>query len=173
MKIATTLRLAASCILISGGAMAAEGVGGENEKLMELRGTVVDVLCELTGRCPPNACQSARRLHGLKLADGRLIAIPKGPELFAGSQYDLAPLCGRTISVDGVLFENPKMPIYLVQGIKTDPAQAEFAVPDAFLKAWKAKNGEAEEWFRADPVVKDLLARNGPLGRIDLMPKPQ
>jgi hypothetical protein len=168
------LRLAAASLLIGGGAaIAAEGIGGENEKLLELRGTVVDVLCELTGRCPPGSCQSTRRLLGLKLADGRLIAVPKGPELFAGAQNDLAPLCGKTITVDGVLFENPKMPVYLVQGMKTDPAQPEFAAPDAFLKAWKAKNGEAEEWFRADPAVKELIGRNGPLGRSDLKPKPQ
>ncbi|MGL5114930.1 MAG: hypothetical protein ACRC7G_15075 [Beijerinckiaceae bacterium] len=166
------LASAAMLVVSAGSVLAADGIGGQNENIMVLQGTVVDVLCELTGRCSPAACASGQRQLGLKLGDGKLVLLAKGPEIFAGVQLDLAPHCGKNITVDGVMFENPKMLIYMVQGIKTDPAQAEFAVPDAFPKAWTAKNGPAEEWFRADPAVKDLIARNGPLGRIDLKPKP-
>lgn len=159
-------------LLLSATAHAAESIGGANEKPMELEGKVVDLVCELTGRCLP-ACGSGTRQMGLLLADGRLIAVPKAPVDFAGAAQDLAPLCGRTIRTDGLMFENPKMPLYQVQGIKLDPAATAFTPADAFIKAWTARNGKHEEWYRNDPVIKAQIDRTGPLGRPDLKPKPE
>jgi hypothetical protein len=152
---------------------AAEGIGGKNEKPLEVEGTVVDLLCEVAKRCAPN-CGEGKRQLGIKLSDGKVLVAAKNTDLFAGAVVDLAPLCGKKIKADGILFENPKMPIYMVQGIKTDPKAAEYTPVDGFGKAWAAKNGAAsDEWFRSDPVVKAQIAKTGPLGRIDLKPKAQ
>lgn len=163
---------ALAALLLAGPALAADSIGGANEKPVELEGKVVDLVCELTGKCLPG-CGAGRRQMGLLLANGRLVAVPKAPVDFAGAALDLAPLCGRTIRTDGLMFENPKMPVYQVQGIKADPAATAFALPDAFIRAWTAKNGPHDEWMRADPAVRAQIGRTGPLGRSDLKPKPQ
>ncbi len=151
---------------------AAEGIGAKNEKPLEIEGTVVDLLCEVAKRCAPK-CGEGKRQLGIKLSDGKLLVAAKNTDLFAGAVVDLAPLCGKVIKADGILFENPKMPIYMVQGIKTDPKAAEYSPVDGFGKAWVAKNGASDEWFRNDPAIKAQLAKSGPLGRIDLKPKAQ
>lgn len=150
--------------------LAAEGVGGKNEKPLEVEGKVVDLLCEVAGKCAPD-CGGGKRQLGLRRADGTLLVAAKNTDLFAGAVVDLSPLCGKTIKADGILFENPKMPIYMVQGIKTDPKAAEYTPVDGFVKAWTAKNGASDEWFRADPVIKGQISKTGPLGRPDLKPK--
>jgi hypothetical protein len=163
---------AALCGAPFSSAQAADSVGGQNEKPLVVTGEVVDLLCEVAKRCVAN-CGAGTRQLGIKQADGKLLVAAKNTDLFAGPQLDLAPLCGKTITADGLLFENPKMPIFMVQGIKTDPKAAEFTPVDAFVKAWVAKNGSSDEWFRADPVIKEQIARTGPLGRPELKPKPQ
>jgi hypothetical protein len=162
----------AAALLAAPAAMAAESIGGQNEKPMELTGVVVDLLCEVAKRCAPD-CGGGKRQFGLRLPTGQLVATIKGPADFGGSQADLAPLCGRTVTLDGLMFENPKMRLFQVQGIKTDPAATAFTPADAFLKRWTAENGPAEEWFRADPRVKELIGRNGVLGKPGLEPKKQ
>jgi hypothetical protein len=151
---------------------AADSVGGQNEKPMEITGVVVDVLCEVAKRCVPD-CGGGRRQLGIRDANGKLTPVVKNTDLFAGAQVDLAPHCGKTVTLDGLLFENPRMPIYMAQGIKTDPNAKEFTPVDGYVKQWTARNGPAEEWFRADSRVKELIARNGVLGKPGLQPKPQ
>jgi hypothetical protein len=162
--------LTALALLFSPAASAAESIGGQHEKITEISGRVVDLLCELTKRCAPD-CGGGKRQMGLVLADGRLVAVIKGPADFGGALADIAPLCGKTVTLDGILFENPKMPLYQVQGIKTDSAAKDFTPADGFLKAWEAKNGKADEWFRNDPLVKEQIAKNGVLGKPGLEPK--
>jgi hypothetical protein len=162
--------LAALALLLSPAAFAAESIGGQHEKITEINGRVVDLLCELTKRCAPD-CGGGKRQLGLVLADGRLVAVVKGPADFGGALADIAPLCGKTVTLDGILFENPKMPLFQVQGIKTNPAARDFTPADGFLKAWEAKNGKADEWFRNDPLVKEQIAKNGVLGKPGLEPK--
>lgn len=164
--LASILALGAGVFLSIGPLTAAEGVGGKNEKILELEGRVVDLLCEVTGRCAPD-CGGGKRQLGLKLANGKLIAVIKNPGLFTGAVNDLAPYCGKTVQTDGILFENPKMPVYQVQGLKTDRADKNYKPVDGFIEAWIAKNGPSDEWFRADALVKEQIARNGPLGRPD------
>ena len=153
---------------------AAESVGAKYEKITEIEGTVVDLLCEVAKKCLPN-CGEGKRQLAIKMSDGKLLVAAKNPELFAGAVADLAPLCGKVIKADGILFENPKMPIYMVQGIKTDPKAAEYTPLEGFTKAWTARNkaaaGASDEWFRNDPVVKAQIDATGPLGRPDLKPK--
>ena len=154
------------------GAVAADSIGAQHEKITEISGRVVDLLCELTKRCIPD-CGGGKRQMGLVQADGRLIAVVKGPADFGGALADIAPLCGKTVVLDGILFENPKMPLYQVQGIKTDPAARIFTPAEGFMKDWEAKNGKADEWFRSDPLVKEIIEKNGVLGKPGLQPKPQ
>jgi hypothetical protein len=161
------LALGAGLLYATAPLSAAEGIGGKNEKPLELEGRVVDLVCEVAGRCLPD-CGGGKRQLGLKLSDGKLIAVIKNPGLFTGAVNDLAPFCGKTIYTDGLLFENPKMPVYQVQGLKADRNEKEYKPVDGFIEAWVAKNGPSDEWFRADPLVKEQIARNGPLGRPEL-----
>jgi hypothetical protein len=151
---------------------AADGIGGNNEKLIEIEGTVVDLLCEVAKKCISN-CGEGKRQLGLRLGDGKVLVVAKSPDLFAGAQIDLAPHCGKVIKVDGILFENPKMPLYMVQGIKTDLKAKDYSPADGFVKAWIEKNGASDEWFRNDPHVKDRIAKTGPLGDPNLKLKAQ
>lgn len=162
----------AAALAVAAPVQAAESVGSAHEKPMQLTGTVVDLVCELAKSCPP-ACGAGKRQLGLRLADGRLIAVAKGPVDFAGPVLDLVPFCGRAIHTDGLMIDNPAMRIYQVQGIKTDPAAPAFTPADAYTADWIARHGKADEWFRNDPRTRALIERNGPLGRPDLKPKPQ
>jgi hypothetical protein len=164
--------LTVAAMLLPMAAHAADSVGGKNEKPMELTGVVVDIVCEVAGRCSPN-CGDGKRQLGIRQANGKLTAVVKNAELFAGAQVALAPLCGKTVVLDGLLFENPQMPIFMAQGLKTDPAAKEFTPVEGFIAQWTAANGAADEWFRADPRVKELIARNGVLGKPGLEPKKQ
>ena len=165
-------RLIAAALLLAvaaPGARAADGWGLENERLLELRGKVVDLLCELTGDCPEGCGQGKRQL-GILTAEGRLIPAAKDNVFFAGAVPDLLPLCGREVHADGLLIENPAMPLYFVQYLKPAP-DAEFIPTDAFLAEWTARHGEAEEWWRADPTVKGVIEKDGVLGIPGLKPE--
>jgi hypothetical protein len=150
-------------------ALAAESWGLENERPLELQGKVVDLLCELTGDCPAG-CGEGRRQLGVLTAEGRLVPVAKGNVFFAGAVPDLLPLCGREAYLDGLLIESPSMPLYFVQAIKPTP-DAAFVPADAFLAAWQAQHGAAEEWWRADPTVKAAIDKDGVLGVPGLKPE--
>ena len=70
------------------------------------------------------------------------------------------------------LTENPKLTLYFVQGIR-EGSSGDFAATDVFEKRWVAANGPSEEWFRNDPKVKEIIAKDGVLGIKGLVPKPQ
>lgn len=146
-------------------ALGAEAWGLKDEKIVSFTGRVVDILCTLKGDCPA-ACGGGRRQLGL-VSDGRLYTAVKSNTLFAGAASDLLPWCGKTIEIDGLLVDNPAMPILMVQGIRETPDQP-YAPTDRFEKDWTAANGKADEWWRADPAAKAALAENGILGRKDL-----
>lgn len=153
---------AALPLLLATPALAADGWGIEHEELVTLDGTVVDLLCTLKGDCAPD-CGGGKRQLGLLTGDGKLLAAAKGNVFFAGAAVDLAPLCGQTITVDGLLIANPAMSLLFIQNLKT-AADAELKPADGFITEWTAKNGAADEWFRADPQVKATIEANGVLG---------
>jgi len=161
--------LVALALLAAPAAEAADSWGLENEKALELRGKVVDLLCELAGDCPAGCGQGKRQL-GILTAEGRLVPAAKGNVFFADAVPDLLPLCGREVHADGLLIENPAMPLYFVQYLKPAP-DAQFMPADAFLAGWTARHGEAEEWWRADPTVKAVIEKNGVLGIPGLKPE--
>jgi hypothetical protein len=161
--------LVALALLAAPAAEAADSWGLENEKALELRGKVVDLLCELAGDCPAGCGQGKRQL-GILTAEGRLVPAAKGNVFFAGAVPDLLPMCGREVHADGLLIENPAMTVYFVQYLKPAP-DAQFMPADAFLAGWTARHGEAEEWWRADPTVKAVIEKNGVLGIPGLKPE--
>jgi hypothetical protein len=87
----------------------------------------------------------------------------KGSTDFAGPMSDLQHYCGREIFVDGLLVESPKATLYFVQFLR-ESESAPWIPTDSFLKRWTRENGPADEWMRADPAVKAIIARDGVLG---------
>jgi hypothetical protein len=144
------------------GARAAESWGLANESIATFKAKVVDIQCELGGACAPD-CGGGKRPLGLLMADGKLRVAIKGSSDFAGPVSDLQPYCGREIFVDGLLIESPKATLYFVQFLRESEA-APWTPADSFLKRWTQKNGTADEWVRADPAVKAIIAKDGVLG---------
>lgn len=156
------LAAAAAFVMAGSPAKAADGWGIENEKEVEIEVTVVDIACHLTGDCPEN-CGDGKRQLGLLTDDGKLRAAVKATTLFAGPHLDLLPYCGRKVFADGLLIENPAMTVFMVQNLR-DSQDETLRTTDAFAKDWTARNGKAEEWMRADPAVKKVIAEKGMLG---------
>ena len=152
-------------------APAAEPWNIPHEKPVALKGRVVDVLCQLKGRCAPD-CGAGKRQLGLVLADGTYRLVAKSNIDFAGAIQDLAGFCGREIEADGLLIENPAITLFFVQGVRTDAALP-FAPAERFKAEWEARNGKAEEWWRADRQANSIIAQDGPLGIRGLLPKPK
>ena len=94
----------------------------------------------------------------------------KGTVFFAGAAPDLLPYCGQTVHADGLLIENPAMTLYFAQYLKAAP-DAAWAPTDVYQTQWTAAHGKAEEWWRADPTVKAVIDRDGPLGIPGLKPE--
>jgi hypothetical protein len=152
-------------------ALAAEPEGLENERVATFPAKVVDLACELGGSCPP-ACGGGKRLLGLVDAAGVLRHATKGPVDFAGVVPDLLPFCGKTIEVDGLIIDNPKMKLFKLQRLRASAAEA-WSDARGFESDWRKRNGPAEEWMRADPAVKAIIAADGVYGVPGLAPKPK
>ena len=150
-------------------ALAADPWGIENEKVVSFPGKVVDLLCTLKYDCPPD-CGGGKRQLGVLTEDGKLRAAVKSSAIFAGATVDLLPYCGKTVMVDGLLIENPAINLLMVQNLRTSGSEA-WKPAEAFITKWEARNGKAEEWFRADPDVKAVIARDGVYGIRGLEPK--
>jgi len=170
-RMIVAIGLAVAACGMAAPAVAAEPWGIPHEKAVVLKGRVVDALCQLKGRCAPD-CGAGRRQLGLVLADGTFRLVAKSNIDFAGAIPDLIAHCGREIEADGLLIENPAITLFFVQGIRTDAALP-FTPAERFKTDWEAKNGAAEEWWRADPQANKLIAEDGPFGIKGLLPKPK
>ena len=153
-------------------ALAAEPWGIPHERPLVLKGRVVDALCHLKGRCAPD-CGAGKRQLGVAQADGTYRLIAKGNVDFAAAAPDLIGFCGKEIEADGLLIENPAVTLFFVQGIRAAGSSEPFAPAERFKAEWEARNGKAEEWWRADPEANRILAEDGPLGIKGLVPKPK
>ena len=151
-------------------ASAADGWGIEHEKIVEITGRVVDIACTLKADCPPD-CGAGTRQLGLLTPDGKLRAVVKGPVEFAGPVRDLAPFCGKTVQIDGLLIENPAINIVMVQNMR-ERADQPWTRAEAFSKDWEKANGKAEEWYREDKLVKQVIGEDGVYGVKGLVPPP-
>lgn len=158
-----------ACIALAAPAVAADGWGIDKEKIVQLEVTVVDIACALGKECPPQ-CGAGKRQLGVLTADGKLYPAVKGATLFAGAVADLLPYCGRKVQADGLLIENPAMQLFFVQNLR-EHADQKWQPAEAFEKQWSAANGKADEWFRADPLVKKTISADGVLGIKGLEPK--
>ncbi len=155
-------------LLLAPGAAAAQSWGIPHEKPVILRGQVVDLLCALTGDCTPE-CGAGRRQLGLLTAEGKLYPAVKSNVFFAGATLDLLPYCGREVTVDGLLIENPAMTLLFVQSLRGS-GEEKWKPTRAFVEDWTARNGPAREWWREDPTVKAVIARDGVFGIPGLEP---
>lgn len=149
-------------------AHAADGWGLPEERERSLTGTVVDLVCELTGDCPAE-CGAGTRQLGIKTDDGRLVFPIKGNTFFAGAVRDLLPYCGRPVMVDGLFTSNHGNTVYFLQYIRETESE-DWRSAERFQADWAAARGvapdgpEAQEWFRNDPTVQDVIGRHGKLG---------
>ncbi|MBD3664307.1 hypothetical protein [Sulfitobacter aestuariivivens] len=130
---------------------------------------VVDAMCELTGDCPSNCGDGDRQLALLRAADGVLVmALKNNQPAFTGAVVDLLPYCGQDITVDGLMINDEDFPInnvYLVQRIKA--GSADWTKASQWTKVWAANNPDAKgkgQWFRRDPRIQALIAKEGYLG---------
>jgi hypothetical protein len=151
-------------------AEAAEPWGIPGEQTVQFKARVVDLVCALTGDCPPD-CGGGKRQFGLLTDSGTLRAAVKASSNFAGPVRDLLPYCDRTVEVDGLLIDNPAMTLVMVQNIKENPA-AVFQPTLAFEREWARAHGAAEEWYRADPTVQRIIEAGGVFGLAGTGPKP-
>ena len=152
-------------LLIAGPAFAAEEWGIDHEEKARLTVTVVDIACVLTGDCPEN-CGGGKRQLGLLTGEGRLIPAAKNFDPFAGTQADLVPFCGKKTIVDGLLIENPKLPMFAVQFKKSADPDGKWARGNWFVKEWAKAHPDKDsnQWFRQDPRIVAKIARTGKLG---------
>lgn len=127
---------------------------------------VVDILCEVSGKCA-DQCGAGSYQLGLLTTDGKIIPVNKnGQSSFNGAIVDLLPYCGKTVEVDGLLVgEDVPAQLYQVQLIKTEGA--DWAKADLHTKEWEKQfpnAGGEGPWFRRDPRVLSQLEKDGYLG---------
>ena len=130
---------------------------------------VVDVLCTLTGDCPDDCGAGKRQLGLVRSVDDVLILPMKNSQpAFTGAAVELAPFCGQTVTVDGLMLDDPDLGatnVYLVQTIKA--ADADKIKANKWTKNWAKEHPEAKgkgPWFRRDPRIKEIIATEGYLG---------
>lgn len=157
--------------LLAAPALAAEPEGLEHERVATFSARVVDLACELGASCPAD-CSGGKRLLGLVDGAGVLRNATKGPADFAGAVADLLPYCGRTIEVDGLIIDHPRMKLFKLQRLRAS-ASDPWMEARAFEADWRRRNGPADEWMRADPAVKAIIAADGVYGIPGLAPQPK
>lgn len=152
--------------LLSGAGIsqAAEEWGIEHEKKVRFEAKVVDVLCELSGDCPAN-CGDGKRQLGLLKDDGTLVLAVKNVDIFAGAVNDLIGFCQKRIVADGLLINNPKMPLFALQ-FKKLAKDGKWSRAGQFGKDWSKANGDkkASQWYKNDATIKKIIAENGVYG---------
>ena len=138
------------------------------EEVVRFDATVVDVMCALTGDCPA-ACGGGSRQLGLLTDQDRLILAHKNFVPFAGAAAELADFCGKRVTVDGLFATNRGVTVFALQFVREAP-DGKWRRANRFQAHWAAEHGvaadstTAKRWFRNDPRVEALIARDGVLG---------
>ena len=138
------------------------------EEVVRFEATVVDVMCALTGDCPA-ACGGGSRQLGLLTDEGRLVLAHKNFVPFAGAAAELADFCGKRVIADGLFATNRGVTVFALQFVREAP-DGKWRRANRFRARWAAENGVAADsnapksWFRNDPRVEALIARDGVLG---------
>lgn len=169
--------LVAAAVLAASPVLAADFSAGSNAKSWNLTGEakatfsakVTDAVCALTGDCPADCGAGKRSMVLIRAADDKTILVSKNLQTgFQGPNWDLAPYCGQTVEVDGLMVgEDPKLAsqLFQVQQIKADGG--EWQAAKGFTAPWKARNPDAAgkgPWFRRDPHINQRLETTGYLG---------
>lgn len=165
------LIILAAAVLTAHTALAAEEWGIEGEKKARFEAKVVDILCELSGDCPAN-CGGGKRQLGLIDGEGRLHLAIKNFDPFAGTVNDLLPFCGKQIVADGLLIDNPKLPMLVLQ-FKREAPDGKWRRANWFTRDWAEAHPQLDksQWFRQDPVIKQVIAEDGVFGIPGLKPE--
>ncbi|MEM7176964.1 MAG: hypothetical protein AAGD47_10685 [Pseudomonadota bacterium] len=163
--------------LIAAPALAGDYSEGSNANSWGLTGeekatftaTVTDAVCALTSDCPADCGAGERVMVLVRESDGMVIPATKNLQTgFQGPTWDLAPYCGQTVQVDGLMVgDDPKLGgrLYQVQMIKPDGG--DWTKANGFTRPWEARNPDATgkgPWFRRDPHVRARLEDTGYLG---------
>lgn len=143
----------------------------QGKEKAKFKAKVVDVLCELSGDCTEKCGGGKRQMGLLREADGALILAAKNNQpVFSGATEDLAPYCGKTVTVDGFMVGNPDVSptkFYLVQTIMREGTDKK-AKAARWTRVWNRKNPELAEkkgaWFRKHPAILEQVAKTGWLG---------
>ncbi len=144
------------------------------EETARFEGKVVDALCLLTGDCPADCGAGKRQMGLLRASDGRfLLANKNGQPAFTGATVDLAPYCGQTVEVDGLLVGDLDITpglgdakLFQVQTVRILGADTAKKT-NLWTRDWKKRNpdiGGKGPWFRRDPKIMGQIEANGRLG---------
>jgi hypothetical protein len=157
-----------AAMLIAAPGWAAQEWGLPGEEVARFEAKVVDVLCELTGDCPTD-CGAGKRQLGLVTDAGALVLPTKNFTAFSGAAAELIDFCGKQVVADGVFTTNRGVRIFALQYVKEAP-DGKWRKANRFVPKWAEANGfkpggpEAKQWFRHDPRIKAVIARDGVLG---------
>lgn len=152
----------------AGAALAAESWGLPQEEKARFEARVVDARCELTGDCPA-ACGGGARQLGLLTDAGELILPLKNTVPFAGAAGELQEFCGGRVVVDGLFATNRGVRVFALQFVREAP-DGDWRRANRWLNGWATENGvapdskAAQQWFRNDPLVRQIIERDGKLG---------
>ncbi len=155
---------------LPGVAAAADSWGLPGEEEVRFDAKVTDVLCVLSGDCPPD-CGAGKRVLGLLKADGELVLPVKNGGPFTGAVADLLPYCGTTVTADGLFTINYGVKTFAMQFVK--PQEAKWRRANQFVKDWAAAHGldakdkKARRWFRNDETIVEIIGEQGKLGLKD------
>ncbi|MCH8951443.1 MAG: hypothetical protein IID49_04825 [Proteobacteria bacterium] len=144
------------------------------EEKARFEGKVVDALCLLTGDCPADCGAGKRQMGILRSSDGRFLLVNKnGQPVFTGASVDLAPYCGQTVEIDGLLVGDPDITpglgdakLFQVQTVRI-LGEGAAKKTNLWTKDWKRRNPDAGgkgPWFRRDPGVREQIEAHGRLG---------
>ncbi len=151
-----------------GAVQAAEEWGLPGEEKARFEAKVVDILCELSGDCPPE-CGAGTRQLGLLKDDGTLVLPLKNKTPFSGAAAELIDFCGKRVVADGLMVSNRGYTFFALQFVREAP-DGKWRAANRFLPKWAARNGldpedpKVKRWFENDPRVQDVIARQGKLG---------
>ncbi|MEM7644756.1 MAG: hypothetical protein AAF366_19875 [Pseudomonadota bacterium] len=139
------------------------------EQKARFTATVSDPLCELAGDCAADCGGGTRQVVLIREADDVMLFPMKNAQTsFNGAVADLAPFCGQTVEVDGLVLDDPEIGavnVYLVQRIRPDGGEWQRA--NTWTDNWAEKNPGREgpgPWFRRDPRVLERIEEEGYLG---------
>ncbi len=130
-----------------------------------LSGSVVDVLCELSGNCADNCGDGSRQL-GIKTGDQGLILISKNLTNYTGAADELIGFCGRPVEINGLFTDHEGVRFFQVQNMREPGGQWKKATQ--FNQAWAKRSGKpvglAGKWYLNDGRVDEVLTKDGRLG---------